>query len=77
MCGVALIGLMRVGWGRAKCFMRIATANVKVEIGTFRVSPQQLMVGLDRNGGVLIRGSVAELHVKNFAMTIIGHVGQR
>jgi hypothetical protein len=57
--------------------MGIAVANMKVKVGSFGVSPQQIAVGLDRNGGVLIDGSVAELHLKNLTMTIIGHVSQR
>jgi hypothetical protein len=57
--------------------MGIAAANMKVKIGSFGVSPQQIVVGLDRNGDVLIHGSVAELYLKNLAITIVGHVSQR
>jgi len=60
-----------------ECRVGKETSNVTVEVGALGAGLQQILKSLEGNAGVLIDGSVAELHLKNRAPVIVRHVRQR
>src|ERR1700722_10427553 len=61
----------------AEHFVRKQVSDVVVEVGTLGVGPQQSTVGPEGNTGILMRGSVAELHLKNGSKAIVSYLRQR
>jgi hypothetical protein len=61
----------------AEHFVRKQVSDVVVEAGTLGVGPQQGTVGPEGNTGILMRGSVAEPHLKNRSKAIVSYFRQR
>jgi hypothetical protein len=51
-----------------------AASDMVVEVDALGVGPQQIVIGLEGHTGVLIRGPVAEVHLKNRSTVIVGDV---